>query len=170
MLLTLNLREKKRAAIIISAAAVIALAIIASAIFIFMEKPSKKPSAPATSSVETEPAKKDKAPTKPAFTTTVSTVTVPAEEPIQIEVKQQVKPKGKYSLHVSSFKNDINAGNEVDRISSIGFDAYSERTDLNEKGIWYRIKIGPFETRNEAQSELNRLKQNGIEGRIIINE
>ncbi len=66
----------------------------------------------------------------------------------------------RYSVHVHSFRNIENAQEQSRRLQSAGFDAYVESIDLNEAGVWHRVKVGRFESRaaaEAAQRELARL-------------
>ncbi len=88
-----------------------------------------------------------------------------------VETKPEPVPKTTYSVHAGSYRNSERANAEVRRFSNHGFNAYIERADLGEKGIWYRVKIGMFNTKEAASKEqevLNR-KIKGVESRVVTN-
>jgi len=96
----------------------------------------------------------------------------PVTETTEVAKKTQITPSVTYTVHAGSFKRLKNADIEATRYKSKGFDAYVERSDLREKGIWYRIKIGRFNTREEAkkvEKELQGTFKN-IRTRIIKNK
>ncbi len=56
-----------------------------------------------------------------------------------------------YSFQISSWKNKLLAQSEVDRLRSLGFNAFSTEAFLPDKGgTWYRIRIGYFNSEREA--------------------
>jgi len=82
-------------------------------------------------------------------------------KPVKKEVVVPVKPSVTYSIHAGY----------VNRFSKLGFNAYIERVDLGDKGIWYRVKIGLYNTRAEALSaEKQFLKKVKAQTRVIRNK
>ncbi len=64
-----------------------------------------------------------------------------------------------YNYQVSSWRNKAKAEQEVKRLRGLGFDAFLTEAFLPEKGgTWYRVRIGNYKTREEA--EQNSIKQN----------
>lgn len=57
-----------------------------------------------------------------------------------------------YIVQVSSFKNEKIANNEVEKIKLKGYDAFIEKAEIVNKGIWYRVKVGNFKSLQEAFS------------------
>ena len=92
-------------------------------------------------------------------------------KPVKEEVVSPVKPLVTYSIHAGSFRTTEFAQKDVNRFSKLGFNAYLERVDLGDKGIWYRVKIGLYNTRAEALSSekefLNKVK---VQTRVIRNK
>jgi cell division protein FtsN len=92
-------------------------------------------------------------------------------KPVKEEVVAPVKPSVTYSIHAGSFRKTEFAQKDVDRFSKLGFNAYIERVDLVDKGIWYRVKIGLYNTRAEALSaEKEFLKKVKAQTRVIRNK
>ena len=67
-----------------------------------------------------------------------------------------------YSVHVASYKKKETAAREVKRIQQEGLEAFEMPVKLTEPDPWYRILVGHYETREEAQSLARRLKEKGI--------
>jgi len=92
-------------------------------------------------------------------------------KPVKKEVAAPAKPSVTYSIHAGSFRKTELAQKDVNRFSKLGFNAYIERVDLGDKGIWYRVKIGLYNTRAEALSAekqfLNKVK---AQTRVIRNK
>ena len=92
-------------------------------------------------------------------------------KPVKEEVVSPVKPSVTYSIHAGSFRKTEFAQKDVNRFSKLGFNAYIERVDLGDKGIWYRVKIGLYNTRAEADAaEKELLEKVKAQTRIIRNK
>tara|TARA_Y100001936_G_scaffold252786_1_gene314101 strand:+ start:2619 stop:3227 length:609 start_codon:yes stop_codon:yes gene_type:complete len=79
--------------------------------------------------------------------------------------------KDKYLLQIGSFQDIEEAENLKAKIAMLGMEAYVQPADLSEKGMWHRVRIGPFtkaEKINKARSSLllNNIKANLIKIRI----
>ena len=66
-----------------------------------------------------------------------------------------------YSVHLSSYKKKQLADQAIERICQEGLEAFGMVVELPDTGIWYRIFAGQYETREEAQSLADRLKETG---------
>ncbi len=75
----------------------------------------------------------------------------PVKQKAQAEKQAAAPPAGTYAIHAGSFRKKISADGEANRFKKKGFDAYSVRTDLGKKGVWYRIKIGKYGSVTEAK-------------------
>ncbi|UCH85005.1 MAG: SPOR domain-containing protein, partial [Candidatus Latescibacterota bacterium] len=114
-------------------------------------------------------------PTQPADTTQqpVATTTPPAVTPVAEEETRQetaapepeVRTTGgvplaerlddyanKYLVHVSSFRRLDRARDEALYLMGREYPVFLYRIDLGGKGIWYRVYVGPAETRDEARA------------------
>ena len=58
--------------------------------------------------------------------------------------------RGWYMIHTSSFQTSTKARDEVAFLESHEFPAFIVFLDLGPKGKWYRVYVGPFQTREEA--------------------
>jgi cell division protein FtsN len=72
--------------------------------------------------------------------------------------------KETYLLQAGSFQNPADADNLKAKLALLGLEASVEPTDLAEKGVWYRVRIGPY-TRVE---EINRVRQQMVENGIEV--
>lgn len=85
--------------------------------------------------------------------------------------EETAAPRRLYSIHAGSYKTDKTAGREVQRLQAKGFDAFFEKVDLGDKGIWYRVKVGSFNTADEAEKMLQEMsKKEPLDLRIIKNK
>lgn len=83
-------------------------------------------------------------------------------------VAPAVKPAPKIALHqfvvqVGAFSVEANAKSLLDRLTAIGQRAWIDRNDL------YRVRLGPFTTRDEAAEARAALEANGLSA-IIVRE
>ena len=95
-------------------------------------------------------------------------------------VKQTVKPatgkfstvqekvaKGAFSIQVASIKDEASADRLVVKLRMKGYPAYQIRAEIPDKGIWYRVRVGPYAKREAAEPVLGRLKNEKLSGFII---
>ena len=66
---------------------------------------------------------------------------------------------GEYALQVASLKDARHADAMVEKLRSKGYSAYHVSADLMDKGVWYRVRIGPLRTRTQAFTMLNTVKK-----------
>jgi cell division protein FtsN len=77
-------------------------------------------------------------------------VRVRGEEPAALEEAQEDEP-GVYTLQVGSFQNAEEAGGMVKRLERIGYRAFLVSVNMPDRGgRWYRVRVGPFDTKREA--------------------
>lgn len=72
------------------------------------------------------------------------------------------KTSDKYIVQVASFKSETIAQREVNKIKSKGYSAFVERTEIPNRGIWYRVKVSGFNSVNEAQNFQNKYSKGDI--------
>ncbi|MDY6842522.1 MAG: SPOR domain-containing protein [Thermodesulfobacteriota bacterium] len=57
---------------------------------------------------------------------------------------------GKYTVQVGAYRKRGNAKSLLERLSKKGYPTYITETVIPEKGLWYRVRIGYFQTVKEA--------------------
>ena len=65
-----------------------------------------------------------------------------------------------FSLQVAATRNGRAARREVDRLKKLGYDAYLIKP--RKRGGWYRIRVGKFVTKRQAQQTGQQMKQKKI--------
>ncbi len=60
------------------------------------------------------------------------------------------KPEKGFAIQIASVKKKSVAKTIVDKVRAKGYNAYLVSVKLPSKGVWHRIRIGPFQTRKEA--------------------
>ena len=93
------------------------------------------------------------------------------EEPVtEIELQKAAEQpilKDKYYLQVGSFKDTEDAENLKARIAMLGMEAYVQSADLSEKGMWHRVRVGPFTNIDTIKKTKSSLLQSGIKANLI---
>ncbi|MBW2552937.1 MAG: SPOR domain-containing protein [Deltaproteobacteria bacterium] len=91
------------------------------------------------------------------------------EEEIVTSAEMNTYEKVVYSINANSYKIKRIAVDEVIRLKLLGFDDVYIRTDgLGEGEIWYRIMIGKFNTREDAQKVQDELRQKDAKLKSVI--
>lgn len=65
---------------------------------------------------------------------------------------------GTYTLQVISYRTTEEAELFADALRSRGHDAFVQEADVEERGRFYRVRIGPFETQAEAERARRRVE------------
>ena len=60
------------------------------------------------------------------------------------------KSKKTIAIQVSSHKKAEDADRELQRLRSHGLEPFIDHEPVKDKGMWYRVYVGPFENRKEA--------------------
>ena len=101
----------------------------------------------------------------------------PSEEALSVKAHQENKPKTisktditnkNLTIQVASFKDPNVADKMVEELKKKGFPAYRSIGKVPGKGIWYRVRIGYFSTKSEADSMLKMLKKDKLDA-ILVN-
>ena len=64
----------------------------------------------------------------------------------------------RFAIQVASFRKKKRALAFVDSLKKDNYDAYIVSKDLGEKGTWYRVRIGNFSSKNDADNVLKEIK------------
>jgi DedD protein len=74
--------------------------------------------------------------------------------------------KGKFAVQTAAPANEKAARDLVDRLKKAGFTAYTEKVETKD-GPRYRVRVGPYATREDADKARARLKSQGFGGNIV---
>ena len=105
---------------------------------------------------------------------TVTETQAPPEDqkPGQSLEKPAPKPpapsdSGHFTVQVAALKNFQGAAKLVAQLRGEGFDAY-QTSSRNQNGeTWYRVRVGAFKNRSEAQSTVSRLSKMNFNGMVL---
>jgi len=71
-------------------------------------------------------------------------------------------PDSSYTIQVSSSREAEGADRHVAALKAHGLDAVSSYEAVEGKGMWYRVYVGRFRTKQEAETAANGMKEEGI--------
>lgn len=61
-----------------------------------------------------------------------------------------------YVVQVASFRANSISENEAGKYRNKGYNAFVEAAELPNRGTWYRVRVGNFSTKEEAQNFINK--------------
>ena len=82
-----------------------------------------------------------------------------AETRLQAEEKQFLSLEKKFTIQVASFQDKARAEIVAGSLKQKGYQPAISPKELPEKGTWYRVFVGDFDTEEEARSLLEKLKE-----------
>jgi len=74
-------------------------------------------------------------------------------------VPEQRRPTGRYTVNVASFEQRMRAERLTKELEKKGYKAFVEEAAIPKKGTWYRVAVGRFSSRGEAQTFARALKE-----------
>lgn len=133
----------------------------------FFESLPKGEQPPLGSGINVPPEDKDPVAAKIAQQTVEVAPTPAPKKPTPVAVTASPKPAVKtakvnvdtpHVLQISSFRSPDEAGILVRRLEKKGYDPYIRQADLGSKGVWYRVFLGPYASKDKAQAASISLK------------
>ena len=79
------------------------------------------------------------------------------------EQAQQAAAKEIYYLQAGSFSNADDADKLKAKLAMLGMEASVQIATIPDKGVWHRVRLGPYKGADEMNSARAALKQNGVE-------
>jgi len=80
---------------------------------------------------------------------------------------QKIETDKKYAIQVASLRDSKDADEMVASLKKKGYPAYRISSNIPEKGVWHRVRIGFFKDRAEAGSTLNKLKEEKFKAILV---
>jgi cell division protein FtsN len=72
-----------------------------------------------------------------------------------------------FFLQAGSFQSAPDADNLKARLALVGIEASIQTTNLPDKGVWHRVRIGPYADVEELNRVRSILKQNGVDAALV---
>ncbi|MCK8108760.1 SPOR domain-containing protein [Pseudoalteromonas sp. 2CM41L] len=79
------------------------------------------------------------------------------EHEIQVEVRE-IEQKGPYVMQCGSFRTHAQAETLKAKIAFAGLISEIKKT-TGTNGVWYKVRLGPYKTKRQAESDKNKLKR-----------
>jgi len=70
----------------------------------------------------------------------------------------------RYILQVGSYRDEADAESLKAKLALGGFEAVIQRVKIDAKGTFFRVRIGPYESRRKLALDKKRLAKRGIDG------
>jgi cell division protein FtsN len=90
-----------------------------------------------------------------------------SEQEIKQAAKQEGAAKDSYFLQVGSFQAAAEADNMKARLALLGLEAVIQTADIPNKGVWHRVRIGPFTNIEDMNRSRTLLTQNDISSSLV---
>jgi cell division septation protein DedD len=133
---------------------------------------------PKPEGLEKKPLKEPEPPGEPIKTAVKEPVkepvkesTPPPESKVSKETKETPKKSGEYMVLVGSYREEATAQSSVKRLQGKQYHAYLKAKDIPQKGgKWFRVLIGPYPSRTEADKVVKKLGHDGFQALPIEND
>ena len=122
----------------------------------FYDNLPKGKQAPLGSGINLPPKKKGAKPAR------IDTDNKPTKSTSKSEIIKQTSPRpteGAFVVQIASFRSEADAAKLIKRLDPYSLKAFVETVDLGEKGTWYRVLSGPFDTRENAAKTVSLLQE-----------
>lgn len=75
--------------------------------------------------------------------------------------------KDQYFLQAGSFQSEADANNLKARLALMGVEATIQTVNVPDKGVWHRVRVGPYGDVEEMNKTRALLAQNGVQPSLI---
>ena len=90
-----------------------------------------------------------------------------SEQEIKQAARQEGTAKEGYFLQTGSFQAAAEADNMKARLALLGLEAVIQTADIPDKGVWHRVRIGPFANIEDMNRSRALLAQNDIPSSLV---
>ena len=81
--------------------------------------------------------------------------------------KPGAKSKDNYFLQTGSFQTEAEADNLKAKLALLGVEAVIQTANIPEKGVWHRVRVGPYTDIEELNRARSTLSKGGIPASLI---
>ncbi len=78
-------------------------------------------------------------------------------------------PSGPLAVQVASTKDAASAEELVKKLTKLGYAGFSTMAEIPNRGTWYRVKVGPYRTKAEAEQMRRELTKDNFKGIVVRN-
>jgi DedD protein len=140
------------------------------------DAPAKAPDAAAAAGAEptTAPAVPEKkADERPAKSTTAASTSTEPAKAVADAAASKSKPAparvDRFYVQAAALGTEAGAREMSERLRKAGFAPFTEKTDTKD-GVRYRVRLGPYATRDEAERARARLRAMNINANVVLPE
>lgn len=72
-----------------------------------------------------------------------------------------------YFLQLGSFQSETEADNLKAKVALMGVEAHIATTNVPDKGLFHRVRVGPYATMAEVARVRDQLNQNGVSSNLV---
>ncbi|MEW6618744.1 MAG: SPOR domain-containing protein [bacterium] len=90
------------------------------------------------------------------------------QPPVEEKETPSSPSQEEFTIQLQSSQNRERVEELLTELRNRGYLAYAIQVDLKEKGIWYRIRLGKYNSREEALNEAEKLKNKGVISNYLI--
>lgn len=87
----------------------------------------------------------------------------------EVPATGEMSPAGKYTIQIAAYKSFTDAITHMAKLEEKGFSSYRVMSKKDEV-TWYRVRMGSFETHEQAAQFVEQLNKSKINGMIIKKE
>jgi cell division protein FtsN len=85
----------------------------------------------------------------------------------EAEVGPSAPVSESYFLQVGAFQTEQEADNMKAQLALLGLEAIVQTATIPEKGVWHRVRVGPFNSLDEINKAREELVRNGFKADLI---
>lgn len=85
----------------------------------------------------------------------------------QAAAKAGAPSKDTYFLQAGAFQNPADADNLKAKLALLGLESSVEPTNLPDKGVWYRVRLGPYSNVDEINRMRKQLAENEVDASLV---
>lgn len=85
-------------------------------------------------------------------------------------VPEPAAPVPRYFLQAGAFQNAADADNLKAQLALLGVEALIQTTEVQDKGVFHRVRVGPFRAMDEVNRTRSLLAQNNIPATLVREE
>lgn len=106
------------------------------------------------------------APEKPR-PATADTVEKSTKDKTAEEKKSTAPPRETFFLQAGSFQNSAEADSLKGQLALLGLEAVVQSRNVADKGVWHRVRVGPYDNMEEINRVRGILQQNNIDSALV---
>lgn len=91
---------------------------------------------------------------------------LPGDAPAELPAAPAA-PALRYYLQAGAFQNPADADNLKAQLALLGIEAVIQTSDVPDRGIFHRVRIGPFDAMSEVERTRGLLAQNNLPATLV---